>query len=45
MVWKNVISDIGIKFVDSTAAAQPEIKVSNTLINQWEELTFDFHHV
>lgn len=22
--------------------AQPEIKVANTQINQWEELTFDF---
>ena len=42
MVWKPVISDVGIKFVDAANAAQPEIKVSNTLINQWEELTFDF---
>ena len=42
MVWKPVVSDVGIKFVDATNAAQPEIKVSNTLINQWEELTFDF---
>ena len=42
MVWKSVISDVGIKFVDATNAAQPEIKVSNTLVNQWEELTFDF---
>ena len=42
MVWKDVISDVGIKFVDATSAAQPEIKVANTLINQWEELTFDF---
>ena len=42
MVWKPVISDVGIKFVDASNAAQPEIKVSNTLINQWEELTFDF---
>ena len=42
MVWKSTISDVGIKFVDATGAAQPEIKVSNTLINQWEELTFDF---
>ena len=42
MVWKDVISDVGIKFADATSAAQPEIKVSNTLINQWEELTFDF---
>mgnify|MGYP002822157689 FL=1 len=42
MVWKDVISDVGIKFVDATSAAQEEIKVANTLINQWEELTFDF---
>ena len=42
MVWKSVISDVGIKFVDPTSAAQPEIKVSNTLVNRWEELTFDF---
>tara|TARA_Y100001954_G_C15752673_1_gene574556 strand:+ start:382 stop:1185 length:804 start_codon:yes stop_codon:yes gene_type:complete len=42
MVFKNKISDVGIKFVDPTSAAQPEIKVSNTLVNQWEELTFDF---
>ena len=41
-VYKNKISDVGIKLVDPTAAAQPEIKVANTLINQWEELTFDF---
>jgi len=45
MVWKSVISDVGIKF---DAGANPndwsagEIKVANTLINQWEELTFDF---
>ena len=42
MVLKDVISDVGIKFVDATSAAQEEIKVANTLINQWEELTFDF---
>ena len=42
MVWKDVISDVGIKFADASSAAQPEIKVSNTLINQWEELTYDF---
>ena len=42
MVFKNKISDVGIKFVDPTSAAQPEIKVSNTLVNQWEELVFDF---
>ena len=42
MVWKSVISDVGIKLVSATGWAQPEIKVPNTLINQWEELTFDF---
>jgi len=42
MVWKTVISDVGIKFALPSGAALPEIKVANTLINQWEELTFDF---
>tara|TARA_B100001287_G_scaffold155109_1_gene130448 strand:+ start:2090 stop:2890 length:801 start_codon:yes stop_codon:yes gene_type:complete len=42
MVWKPIISDVGIKFVGPNNGAQIEIKVSNTLINQWEELTFDF---
>lgn len=42
MVYKNKVSDVGIKFVDPTSAAQPEIKVANTLVNQWEELIFDF---
>ena len=42
MVWKPVISDVGIKFVTATSASDGEIKVANTLINQWEELTFDF---
>jgi hypothetical protein len=42
MVWKSVISDVGIKLVAATGWAQPEIKVANTLINQWEELTFNF---
>lgn len=42
MVWKSVISDVGIKLVAPTGWAQPEKKVANTLINQWEELTFDF---
>jgi hypothetical protein len=45
MVWKSVISDVGIKF---DAGANPndwsagEIKVANTVVNEWEELTFDF---
>ena len=42
MVWKSVISDVGIKLVAPTGWAQPEKKVANTLVNQWEELTFDF---
>ena len=42
MVWKPVISDVGIKLVASSGWALPEIKVANTLVNQWEELTFDF---
>jgi len=41
-VWKSVISDVGIKLVSANGWALPEIKVPNTLINQWEELTFDF---
>ncbi|MBU1369110.1 MAG: T9SS type A sorting domain-containing protein [Bacteroidetes bacterium] len=42
MVWKPVISDVGIKLVAASGWAQPEIKVPNTVVNQWEELTFDF---
>jgi hypothetical protein len=42
MVWKPVISDVGIKLVNPTNGAMPELKIPNTLINQWEEITFDF---
>tara|TARA_R110000737_G_scaffold268624_2_gene276025 strand:+ start:6018 stop:6806 length:789 start_codon:yes stop_codon:yes gene_type:complete len=42
MVWKTKVSDVGIKLVTSTSASLGEIKVANTLINQWEQLTFDF---
>ncbi|MBK9151044.1 MAG: T9SS type A sorting domain-containing protein [Saprospiraceae bacterium] len=42
MVWKSVISDVGIKLVSATGWAQPEIKVANTKVNEWEELTFNF---
>ncbi len=42
MVWKSTISDIGIKLVTPSSAADPEIKVANTLINQWEEITIDY---
>ncbi|MFK8054312.1 MAG: hypothetical protein AB8F65_15190 [Woeseiaceae bacterium] len=42
MVYKSVISDVGIKFETGSQASTGEIKVPNTLVNQWEELTFDF---
>ena len=42
MVWKPVISDVGIKFATETGWAELELKVPNTVTNQWEELTFDF---
>jgi len=42
MVYKDVISPVGIKLVTATDASKGEIKVSNTKVNEWEELTFDF---
>ncbi len=42
MVYKTKISDVGIKMVAASAASLGEIKVANTVINQWEQLTFDF---
>jgi hypothetical protein len=42
MVWKSVISDVGIKLISSNGWAQVEIKVPNTVVNEWEELTFNF---
>ncbi|HRF40879.1 MAG TPA: T9SS type A sorting domain-containing protein, partial [Saprospiraceae bacterium] len=42
MVWKSVISDVGIKMASPAGWAQVEIKRPNTVVNQWEELTFDF---
>jgi hypothetical protein len=46
LVYKSVISDVGLKFAEYAppgvgAEAQLEIKVANTKINEWEELTFD----
>jgi hypothetical protein len=41
MVYKSVISPVGLKFAESNGEAQPEVKVSNTKINEWEELTFN----
>ncbi|NNM22768.1 MAG: T9SS type A sorting domain-containing protein [Flavobacteriaceae bacterium] len=42
MVWKSVISDVGIKFATPPGGSFGQVLVSNTLIDQWEELTFDF---
>jgi hypothetical protein len=42
MVFKPVISNVGIKFATAAGASTGELLVANTLINQWEELTFDF---
>ena len=42
MVYKTVISDVGLKFVIPTSGSIGEINVANTLTNTWEELTFDF---
>lgn len=42
MVYKTKISDVGIKLVTAGNASLGEIKVANTLINQWEQITFDF---
>ncbi|MDB4175227.1 T9SS type A sorting domain-containing protein [Flavobacteriaceae bacterium] len=42
MVYKTKISDVGIKFATPSGGAQTEIKVANTLINQWELITVDF---
>lgn len=45
MVWKSVISDVGIKLVTSSSWSKGELKVANTKINEWEQLTFDFSTV
>ena len=42
MVWKSVISPVGFKLEASTNGGPvTEMKVSNTLTNQWEKITFD----
>ena len=45
MVYKSVISDVGFKFATPEGASTGEIKVPNTVINQWERLVFDFSGV
>ena len=42
MVWKTKISDIGIKYATPSGGAQMELKVVNTLVNQWELISIDF---
>ncbi|NNJ54877.1 MAG: T9SS type A sorting domain-containing protein [Bacteroidia bacterium] len=42
MVYKPVISDVGIKLVEAGSGSLGEIKVANTKTNEWEELSFDF---
>jgi hypothetical protein len=41
MVYKPRVSNVNIKF-EGTSGASPELSVANTLVNEWEELTFDF---
>ncbi len=42
MVWKSVTSDVGIKLVRVDNWSLGEIKIANTTVNQWEQITFDF---
>lgn len=42
MVWKSRISDVGIKLVRADNWSLGEIKVANTKVNEWEQLTFNF---
>ncbi|MEO0575990.1 MAG: hypothetical protein AAF004_11040 [Pseudomonadota bacterium] len=45
LVWKPVISDVGVKFENAAGGSTGEILVANTVVNQWEALTFDFSGV
>jgi Bacterial Ig-like domain (group 2) len=42
MVYKTVLSDVGIKFAKPDGFSFGEIKVPNTVVNGWQQLTFDF---
>jgi hypothetical protein len=42
LVYKSVISNVGVKFARADGMADVEVLVPNTLVNQWEELVFDF---
>ncbi len=41
-VYKTTKSDVGIKFAKSDGWSMGEIKVPNTAVDTWQELTFDF---
>ncbi len=41
MVYKTVISDVGVKFVNATNGTVFELKQENTVINTWETLSYD----
>jgi|GEM_PF-6149499 len=40
-VYKSVISDVGIKMVNTTSGTVFELLQANTLINEWETLSYD----
>lgn len=42
MVYKSVISDVGFKYATPEGASTGQIKVANTVTDQWERLVFDF---
>lgn len=42
MVYKTIISPVGMKFENADNSLSMEIKIPNTVVNEWEELTFDF---
>lgn len=42
MVYKDVVSNVGIKFENDDASVAFQVLVPNTLTGEWEELTFDF---
>ncbi|MGB5008114.1 MAG: hypothetical protein WBO39_14335 [Ferruginibacter sp.] len=42
MVYKTVASDVGIKFAKPDGWSLGEIKVPNTALNTWQEITFNF---
>jgi len=42
MVNKNVLTPITLKFENDDASVSGEIQHSNTIINDWEEITYDF---